>query len=1296
MVTRSSDGKRTFKARLRYWAVLFLVWTLVPLLLLGACEVALRAAGYGEPFAPFRVLSSPRGRAYVCDYKYLYSMFTRMPDTAKAGAGFAIPEAKEEGTYRIFVYGSSAAFGWIHNASFAQMLQVMLMQRFPGVRFEVYNLANGGLNSSLMRPLADACAMMHPDAYVIYMGNNEVHGPYGLVSEYSVRQGRVPTAAEIQLQLKLRQFRLGQLIDAALKPAEVSSGADQAPEELRPDDPRLARVWHNYASNMQGMFHAAKKAGAEVFISTLGANVRHWAPQPDLSWKQVEEVERARFAGLLEEGKALETAGRCDQALERYLEAEAIDDSSPYLHFRTANCLWALQAHDEARERYTLALELDSFCWVRAKRAFNDTVRRAVETGGTGNVVLVDGKARLEAAAPHATPGNESFADGCHLRPAGMYVLAEAFFEEMLPRMPEWVRKHEAAGAAMPDLDAILELLGFSSHLQEDTLEGLVRESREHGMDSADALEAELEYIRAHPVTVDRVRQLHLMQKIVEDGTEDVQIAHKFLECLGSIPGSFSGKVPALMQRLSERYYFDRLFQHNYLELLSAEKESEEVEAVCRRLLEAYPRDDLAYLNLASVLTARGDAAASGRLLEDARSRGARESTCHVLRGGVLLLEGNPGAVTAYTLALADNTDAYRYAAEGLREGLTRFPGTPEARAAMNAYLEIAARNPEAHLAPDQVEAMFDAWSVQGGDAGLWRECAEAHPDAVLCRLFLGMALEREGMVAEARAAYQEAATLYPDSKTVRFKLGSLEIRSGNIEEGLVHFVHVAERDKNEASLIAETWADLAGELQKQGNLQAAELLYRKAIDLYPVTLWPRVHLGQTYESMGNTAAAKEEYRQVLLVAPESPSAAGLLAELLRETETPDAAADFWRSLVETHPEAAVPNLHLGKALERLGKYDEAGAAYQKVLAITPDSAEASYRLSGLEILNGDFDPGLEGMKEAARKDPSLASDISVRLGEIADTFRERKQADSALRLYQAALDVSPTDLWPRVRLGEIQEEQGRFESAIETYRTVLETAPDSPYTARRMHDLILKVQNADAAVNAWQRLVESHPDNACPHLFLGRALENAGKHEEARGAYQNALNLKPDSMEALYLLAALKILGGEVDGGLAEMKNAASGDPSLAGKISGRLDEVAATFRQRGEPGTALTLCQAALEISPTDLWPKVRMGEICEEMGDYETALKAYRAILAEKPESPVTARKMDELLVKLQTPPGAVVDEWKAIVDKKPEAAVPLHHLGKAMDAAGDADGARKAYERAREINPDIDTVIGAAVP
>jgi len=84
------------------------------------------------------------------------------------------------------------------------MLQAMLSLRYPGVRFEVVNAAMTAINSSVVLPIARDCANADGDIWVIYMGNNEVVGPFGPGTVFGPQ---VPPLPLIQSILALKTTR---------------------------------------------------------------------------------------------------------------------------------------------------------------------------------------------------------------------------------------------------------------------------------------------------------------------------------------------------------------------------------------------------------------------------------------------------------------------------------------------------------------------------------------------------------------------------------------------------------------------------------------------------------------------------------------------------------------------------------------------------------------------------------------------------------------------------------------------------------------------------------------------------------------------------------------------------------------------------------------------------------------------------------------------------------------------------------------------------------------------------------
>ncbi len=105
---------------------------------------------------------------------------------------------KPADTCRIFVFGESAAMG-DPDPSFGawRYLQVLLHERFPGTDCEVICVAMTAINSHVVLPIARECARRDGDLWIIYMGNNEMVGPFGAGTVFGSRAPGTLCSAEI-------------------------------------------------------------------------------------------------------------------------------------------------------------------------------------------------------------------------------------------------------------------------------------------------------------------------------------------------------------------------------------------------------------------------------------------------------------------------------------------------------------------------------------------------------------------------------------------------------------------------------------------------------------------------------------------------------------------------------------------------------------------------------------------------------------------------------------------------------------------------------------------------------------------------------------------------------------------------------------------------------------------------------------------------------------------------------------------------------------------------------------------
>src|SRR5439155_21600300 len=103
-------------------------------------------------------------------------------------------------------------------------LEVMLRDRFPTEHFEVINTAISSTNSHVLLPAMRDLAHHGADLFILYIGNNEVVGPYGAGTTLTRPGGSLTL---IRAGIFLNSTRLGQLLGAGLRGVTTEGGPQE-------------------------------------------------------------------------------------------------------------------------------------------------------------------------------------------------------------------------------------------------------------------------------------------------------------------------------------------------------------------------------------------------------------------------------------------------------------------------------------------------------------------------------------------------------------------------------------------------------------------------------------------------------------------------------------------------------------------------------------------------------------------------------------------------------------------------------------------------------------------------------------------------------------------------------------------------------------------------------------------------------------------------------------------------------------------------------------------------------------
>jgi tetratricopeptide (TPR) repeat protein len=422
------------RSKIKTFALRILAAVLVPLLCFCMLELILHLVGFGYP-KHFFLHESFNGQKIIHENQQFGWRFFP-PVAARTPRPVVLSRTKPSRTCRVFVFGESAAYGDPAPAfGLPRVLEVLLRNRYPNVNFEVVNVAMTAINSNVLLPIARDCAGEEGDVWVVYMGNNEVVGPYGAGTVFGPQ---APGLAFIRASIGANASRTGQLI-ARMRDALLRKSSAQPTQiglelflenQLRHDDARMTRVYGHFARNLADILDVGTKAGAKIVVSTVASNLKDCAPFASLHRAGLTPAEKSQWASAYEAGIKAEQSENFPQALTAYGEAAKIDDQWADLQFRQARVLWNSSDFAGALRHFVLARDYDALRF-RADSRINDTIRRLCSERLKEGMAFLDGNGLLAQHSPHGILGQELLFEHVHLNFSGNYWLARGFAEQI-------------------------------------------------------------------------------------------------------------------------------------------------------------------------------------------------------------------------------------------------------------------------------------------------------------------------------------------------------------------------------------------------------------------------------------------------------------------------------------------------------------------------------------------------------------------------------------------------------------------------------------------------------------------------------------------------------------------------------------------------------------------------------------------------------------------------------------------------------------------------------------------------
>jgi tetratricopeptide (TPR) repeat protein len=763
-------------------------------------ELLLRIIGFGYPTG-FLISTELSGhKVFVQNNLFGWRFFG--PAMARIPEPFCVPRVKDPNTVRIIVFGESAAQGDPQpRFGLPRMLQAMLELRYPGTQFEVVNSAMVAIDSNVILPIARDCAAADANIWVIYMGNNEVVGPYGAGTVFGQQ---TPPLALIRGGVALKSTRVGQFMDALVRKIH-KPGVEQSQwggmemflnQQIQADDPRMNAVYDHFTRNLSDIISAGRHGGAGIVVSTVAVNLRDCAPFASEHRADLTDSDKNKWESLYQNGVAAQTAGNVSQAADIFREAAQIDDHFAELRFRQGCCALALGKTGDAQKQFSAARDLDTLRF-RCDSRLNDLIRQTISTRNDPQVVLADAEQSFAEHSPNGLPGDEFFYEHVHPTFDGNYLLALTIAPKLEGLLPEPVAAKVPANRPWPseadcarrlawsDCDKEAALVEIFSRLAEPpftrqmnhqselnkikaALENLMPATQPAGIQIAESLcKQALNLAPDDPLILEQLAVLEQSSGVLTDAAAN---ARRAVEILPSSSEDWS-QLGAILAE-----------QHNY----------DDAAAAFRRAFQWNPESVWALKNLAQSLNDMGEPKQAIKEYRHAVTVNPHFGPAWLGLGQIYEKMGDK----------SEAEDCYHKALSN------RVKNGPELRSLARfcqsrGWFEAAATNYDdaIRLSPGDATLRVEAGQnleTLGRHANaekLFSEAAKLAPESMSAHFFYGLELGRDGNAAGAAEQFRQAVQIMPNLSQARLNWGLALENEGKYSEALAQFEKVLDQD---------------------------------------------------------------------------------------------------------------------------------------------------------------------------------------------------------------------------------------------------------------------------------------------------------------------------------------------------------------------------------------------------------------------------------------------------------------------------------------------------------------------
>lgn len=585
----------------------------------------------------------------------------------------------------------------------------------------------------------------------------------------------------------------------------------------------------------------------------------------------------------------------------------------------------------------------------------------------------------------------------------------------------------------------------------------------------------------------------------------------------------------------------------------------------------------------------------------------------------------------------------------------------------------------------------------------VFRRALSINYNSGLAHSEFGKFLMQTNRVAEGQAELEKAVEVEPSSRNSRLMLASYYLVSKQLDKAEAAFKGLADLDKERP----EGQAVLADFYSAVNRLDDAIRIYQDILTKSPDYIQGRYRLGEILLVKGDSAGATAQINEVLKKDASDRQALVLRARVRMRSGQPNEVKNAMEDLKEVlrqEPISKIGLYFMAQANFSLGLIDQARAFAGDLERNYPDYLPAKLLQSQISIAAGDPKAALRSATEVIDRLSKTGPDRETTPQMLADmrsksylargtAHAQLKNLAAARQDFTAARDAEPNNTDAYVNLAGLLVAENKMDEAIAQYEKALSISSTDATALNGLITLYAQRKELGTAHARLDQALASYPSNPALHYLKATIYGYEGNAQGTENELRKTIELDSNYLAAYSALGSLFINTKQDERAIAEFKKIIELRPDNASAYT----LVGMIYDARKDYDAAVDNYRKALEIDPNAIIAANNLAWLyaVQGKGNLDEAVRLAQGVVQRNANVAGFTDTLGWIYYKKGLNAVAIehlqkavtLDEAAAKTAKSNPSPVYRYHLGMALKAKGDIEGARRELGMALKLADKI---------